>query len=149
MKIVIAGSRRLPPGHAPRLLVIFLASLSPDAVIVLRRGISTPPGRFEADTARLAEALGLSVEWARPDPGLGREGTYFRDVKMVGEAALVLAWFMPSEAMHSNSGTSHLAEKALDQHVPIYTYTLDADGTVSRWAENDEDEEWAGKVPQP
>ena len=149
MNIAIGGSRSLPPGQAPRLLVRFLAALPADTVVLLRRGAKTASGRFELDTARLCAILGVGVEFCQPELPGGRKATFFRDIEMVSRSDLVIVFLQPDEVMSETSGTSHLIEKALDQHVPAYAYEVAADGAVRRVGEWDEKETWAELVPVP
>ena len=149
MKVTIAGSHRLPRGYASRLLILFLAGLPEDTTILLRCGYTTGYGPFEREVAQLAKALGFDVTPCMPEPGHGREGTFARDIEMVGKSSLVLTFVLPEEAGTGGTGTEHVVEKALDQRVPVYTYTVDESGRVARWGENDPDNEWGDKVPAP
>lgn len=150
MKVVIAGSRRLPAGQAPRLLIRFLASLPDDAVILLRKGAFTEPGRFEIDVESLCSILRLDWEWCMPHPTQetpGRASVYFRDIDMVERADLVLLFFVPEEATDGYSGTAHLLDKALAANRPVYAYSVDLKGTVERVGEYDPDHLYADMVP--
>ena len=77
----------------------------------------------------------------------GRATTFVRDGQMAEASSVVLAFMLPEEAMVDNSGTSHLVTRAIDLRVPVYTYTLDETGRVSRLGENDPDGAWEGRVP--
>lgn len=152
MKVVIAGSRRLPRGQAPRLLIRFLAALPADALILLRHPANPEfgPGPFERDVAALCEVLRMIYQWCQPEPTeetRGRASVFFRDIDMVAKADLVLLFFTPEEASDGYSGTAHLMEKALEQDRPVYAYSVDADGTVARVGEYDPDHLYAELAP--
>jgi len=150
VKVLIAGSRRLPPGQAPRLLVRFLAALPADAVILLRKGAYTEPGRFESDVENLCSILHMWREWCVPVPTgttVGRAAVYYRDIEMVSRADLVLLFLDPSDAESGTSGTSHVFDKALDQGRPVYAYTVAASGTVNRVGEYDPEHLYADIAP--
>jgi len=150
LKITIAGSRRLPAGQAPRLLVRFLAALPHDACILLRKGAYTEPGRFERDVESLCSILRLDWEWVVPRPTdttVGRASVYFRDIEMVERSDLVLLFFVPEEATDGYSGTAHLMEKALDADRPVYSYSVADDGKVERVGEYDPDHLFHELVP--
>jgi hypothetical protein len=148
--VAIAGSRRLPAGQAPRLLVRFLAALPDDAVILLRKGAYTEPGRFERDVENLCSILRMYWEWCVPAPTedtVGRAAVFYRDIEMVERADLVLLFFDPVEAHDGYSGTAHLMDKALDAARPVYAYAVAANGEVSRVGEYDPDHLYADIVP--
>lgn len=140
MKVVIAGSRRLPKGQAPRLLIRFLAALPEDAVILLRGPMAKPPGTFEEDVSHLCNVLHLGVGWCRPLPtetAQGRASVYLRDIEMIETADLVLLFFAPEEATDGYSGTAHMLDKCLDAARPVYAYAVAEDGAVTRVGEYD------------
>jgi len=152
MKVAIAGSRRLPAGQAPRLLVRFLAALPEDAIILMRRpaSIDAMPGMFEIDVSGLASILHLDVEWFKPAPTdrhPGRASVFLRDVEMVSRADLVLLFFASEDVEPGTSGTSHLFDQALQQNRPVYAYAVAADGKVSRVGEYDPEHLYANIAP--
>ena len=152
MKVAIAGSRRLPAGQAPRLLVRFLAALPEDAIILMRRpaSIDAMPGMFEIDVSGLASILHLDVEWFKPAPTdrhPGRAAVYYRDIEMVERADLVLLFLAAKDATDSHSGTGHLMDKALDAARPVYTYIVHDDGRVERFGEYDPEHLYANIAP--
>lgn len=150
MKVAIAGSRRLPAGQAPRLLIRFLAALPDDTLILLRKGAFTEPGRFELDVEALCSVLRLDWEWCvpRPTPQTpGRASVYFRDIDMIERADLVLLFFAPDEATDGYSGTAHLMDKALDADRPVYAYAVYENGNVTRVGEYDPEHQFADMVP--
>lgn len=152
MKVVIAGSRALPKGQAPRLLIRFLAALPEDSTILLRRGANTNPGVFENDVTVLCEILHLSWEWFAPKPtdrNPGRVSVFIRDIEMIDKADLVLLFITPDEAESGYSGTMHLMEKALDAGRPVYAYSVAEDGKVRLIGDYDPDHLYADLAPHP
>lgn len=150
MRIAIGGSRKLPAGAGTRLLVRFLAQLAPGTEILLRKGISTEPGGFEVEVLELCQLLQLPVRWCEPqitEKVWGRGSVFVRDLDMVHEADLVLA-FVDAGA-DEYSGTAHLLDKAIEADRPVYGYHVDALGVATRWGENDPNEEWIDLVPAP
>lgn len=146
VKVAIAGSRALPPGLAPRLLVRFLAKLPEDATILLRRPFwieTAKPGQFELDVERVCTILHLRVEWRIPNPEEtpGRASVFVRDIEMVEHADLLLAFFLKEDWMSSSSGTTHLVEKALESDTAVYAYKVDGD-VVDLVGEHDPDGGW-------
>jgi len=141
MKVVIAGSRRLPRGQAPRLLIRFLAALPEDAIILMRRGMhGQVPGPFEFDVVGLCYVLHLDVEWLEPAPTdryPGRSSVFIRDIEMVRKADLVILFVTPEEVADAYAGTMHLLDKAMDEDRPVYAYSVSQDGTVKRVGEYD------------
>ena len=118
--ILIAGSRALPRGIAPRLLVRFLAAIPESSVVLLRSGL-TKRGDFETQVADVCSLLGIRVEWCVPPSGsvvdhgeeglseiplAGRERTFARDLQMISVADLVLCFHTPSEVGDEASGTA-------------------------------------------
>ena len=150
MTIVIAGSRALPAGHAARVLIRFLASLPPDSTILMRCGLSTPPGHFEAQVEQIIDLLGLKLEWCQPEPG-GRQEVFARDVEMVGRADLVLTFVASGQIGDETSGTVALAEKAMTADVPVYSYAMisfeDGSAIVERVGEWDPQDRWGSLAP--
>jgi len=152
MKVAIAGSRRLPKGHAPRLLIRFLAALPEDAVVMLRRpaSIDAMPGMFEMDVSVLASVLQLDVEWVKPEPTdvtRGRSSVYVRDIDMVESADLVILFFAADEVAEGYGGTQHLLDKALAANRPVYAYSVDEYGTIERVGDYDPDELYVSLAP--
>lgn len=152
MRVVIAGSRKLPEGKAPFLLIRFLGALPDDAVVLLRNPYraGNMPGPFEKDVAALCDALNILVEWRSPEPTIlnpGRVSVYIRDIEMVASADLVLLFFTMEDALYGYSGTAHLMDKALDQNVPMYAYRVEDSGQVFRIGEHDPENAFGKMVP--
>jgi hypothetical protein len=152
MKVAIAGSRRLPKGHAPRLLIRFLAALPEDAVILMRRPFKDTdwPGPFEVDVQNLCRILRLEVEWFHPEPTdttRGRSSVYVRDIDMVEKSDLVILFFAADEVAEGYGGTQHLLDKALAANRPVYAYSVDEYGTIERVGDYDPDELYVSLAP--
>ena len=152
MRVVIAGSRKLPEGKAPFMLIRFLGALPDDAVVLLRTPYSAGnlPGPFERDVNSLCEALNIPVEWHAPEPTIlnpGRVSVYVRDIEMVNSADLVLLFFTEEDAVSGYSGTTHLMDKALDQDRPMYAYRVTDAGQVFRVGEHDPENAFGEMVP--
>jgi len=150
MKVAIAGSRRLPKGHAPRLLIRFLAALPEDAVVLLRTGRYTSPGRFEEDVAVLCGVLHMDHEWCEPAPSevtTGRSSVYARDIDMVERSDLVVLFFAADEVAEGYGGTQHLLDKALAANRPVYAYSVDEFGSIDRVGDYDPDHLYADIAP--
>jgi hypothetical protein len=85
-------------------------------------------------TASMAEGMGLQVEWYWPDPG-GRDQTYNRDYELVAGADLVEAYFPTDHLMEG--GTAHVVEAAMSRGIPVYAWSIDEHGVISRIGELD------------
>lgn len=151
MKVAIAGSRRLPTGTAPRVLLHFLLRLPEDAEILLRARVSGEMGPFEQDVETVCEILGLTLEYRQPNPAEtpGRASVFARDIEMVAEADLVLVFLHQGDAETGYSGTYHLFEKALDDQRPVYGWIVDDAGNTNRWGEYDPDHLFADMLDLP
>lgn len=160
--VLIAGSRALPPGIVPRLLVRFLGALPDGSRVLLRRGAVTPPNTFEWNVKQLCDLLGIDVEWCRPQwkverltspegevvelTSLGREATLARDLHMVEEADLVLCFYDVDQIGDETSGTAALVEKAMSADKIVYAYALNGN-RVERVGEHDPKDQWSRLVP--
>lgn len=149
MKIVIAGSHRLPAGQAPRLLLRFMAELPDDAMIMLRSPVEGRPGEFERAVDLLCDIARLPRKWFKPEPTdahPGRASVYLRDIEMVNQADLVLLFIAAEDAESGYSGTMHLLDKALDADRPVYAYAIDEEGNVERVGEHDPEGQYTDLV---
>jgi hypothetical protein len=148
MKIVLAGSRRLPSGTAPRALLHFLIRLPTDTQLLIRRAATGVLGPFERDVEVVADILGLHLEYRQPNPAEtpGRASVFARDIEMVAEADLILVFLSPEDAESGYSGTYHLFEKALDDQRPVYGWLVYDDGKTDRWGEYDPDNLHGGMI---
>jgi len=114
--VAIVGSRALPQGQAPRLLISFLAGLAPGSKVLLRRGLFTSPNLFEVQVEQLCDLIGIEMEWRYPEfsaKGLGRQAVFHRDEKMAEESDLVLAFYDESQIGDERSGTVAFIDKAV------------------------------------
>ena len=144
MTVTIVGSRKLQ--IMPGVILDFLAQLPVSAVVQLRCGISTRPGRFERIVNEAAVRLWLRVRWRQPNPDDGPGMSWQRDVDMVADSDVVLAFFAEDEM---SGGTEHVVEKAMDpsQMVPVYSYGV-RDGQLIRIGEHDPNESWSKLAPK-
>lgn len=152
LKIVIAGSRALPKGVAPRLLFEFLEKLPEDTRILLRQSASGIINPFEMHVMTLVDMVGLSVRWCQPNlkRHAGRRSVWFRDVDMIAEADLCLCYYTSDQIGDDRSGTVALVDKAMQLEVPVYAYEIDIGDeslSVGRVGEHDVTDRWAGIVP--
>lgn len=140
LRVVVAGSHKLPRGLAPRILLRFLLKLHEDSTIILRKGRASEPGAFEKDVHELCDRLMLRTEWFQPDTQSthGRASVFLRDIEMVASADLVVLFIAHDDMESGYSGTFHLWDKSLDEHKPVYAWSVAADGAVDRWGESDE-----------
>ena len=132
------------------MLISFMAALPEDAVIFLRRGLRTDPGMFERDVETLAGLLRLEVEWHQPEPTdvtPGRSSVYARDISMVEQSDLVIAFLTLDDVEGGYSGSSHVIDKALAANRPVYAYSVDEFGTIERVGDYDPDELYASLAP--
>lgn len=138
MKVVIAGSRRLPPGIAPRAILHLLLRLPEDTLVMLRAPASGRIGTFEYDIHNICAILGIAVEWRRPDVERtpGRGAVFSRDIEMIAHADLVLLYMVEEDVEEGYSGTYHMYEKALDEDRPVYGWVV-RDNSMHRWGEHD------------
>lgn len=93
--------------------------------------------------SKLAQAFWISVLWFRPDPDTGPGATYRRDLDLVREADVVLAYFKTTEM---DGGTMHVVEKAIDIDRPVYSYGYTGKG-FTRIGEHDPFGAWTRSVP--
>ena len=152
MNICIAGSRRLPKGQAPRLLIRTLVEVAGDSTVWLRSPMTGIPGTFEQDVANLCAILGITIHWSVPEPTAetpGRASVYLRDIDIIEKVDVVLLFVTPDEAVEGFSGTMHMLEKSLDAGRPTYVYSVGEDGKVERVGEWDEHNVWSSLVPNP
>lgn len=151
--VVIAGSRALPEGIAPRLVIRFLAELPIGSTVLLRAPVidsPKPTGQFEMDVSEMCNIIGLRVEWHHPVPSFyrsGRKAVWDRDMGMLADADVALCFYEVGQIGDEESGTVALVDKAIDLDKPVYAYALTPDGGVIRVGEHDPRNEWAARVP--
>ncbi len=162
ISVVIAGSRRTPPEIAYETLGGFLVALPPDSCVFMRRGISTPPGGFEAAVEAMCDGRPWGQKWHRQirwfvpklTEGLrGRASVYVRDRQMFETtedhpaAELLLAFITPQDVdAEGDGGTLHLVYAALDHRTPTYCYLVEK-GTLTLWGSDDPENIWDSRVP--
>lgn len=155
--VVIAGSRDLPPGLAPRILIRFLANLPTGSRVLLRRGLTTKPNGFELQVESLCDLIGIPVEWRQPvvappwedaDEYVGRQQTFARDLDMITRSDVVLCFYTVDQIGDDTSGTVALVDKALEANKIVYAYALDGEAVI-RVGEHDPSNEWGERVPTP
>ena len=151
--VVIAGSRALPPGIAPRLVIRFLADLPIGSKVLLRgpaeRSLA-PYGPFELSVFEMCELVGLEVDWRRPSPTVfrpGRKAVWDRDMEMLIEADVCLCFYDVGQIGDEESGTVALVDKAIALDIPVYAYALTPEDGVIRVGEHDPKNEWSTRVP--
>lgn len=148
--VCIAGNSKLRVSTIA--ILEFLSKLPLDSVILLRAGATTRPGWFERLVMQACDSMWLSYELVRPDLGDLKEEhdprgvNWVRDVLMVGRCDVVLAFF-DGETADPTTGTWHLVEKALDQHIPVYAYGWDGSRFL-RIGEWDEHDSWGAQAPK-
>lgn len=151
--VVIAGSRALPPGIAPRLIIRFLAELPIGSKVLLRAPVMTGAavvGPFESDVFDMCGIIGLEHEWRYPNPTRwrpGRKAVWDRDMEMLADADVALCFYEVGQIGDEESGTVALVDKAIDLDKPVYAYALTPDGGVIRVGEHDPRNEWSQRVP--
>lgn len=131
LKIVIAGSRAIPPGYVGRLVVAFLGNLPADTTILLRKGMLTEAGTFEQMVSMVCDLMGLEVEWRQvgpvtgvADPPVGRQLVFARDLEMVADADLTVCFTTTEQAYDMECGTTALAQKALEADKAVYHFAI-------------------------
>ena len=125
-------------------LTDFLADYCPvTTTVFLRRGVVSPPGRFERLIAEWCLLLHLEHRWALPDPDQGRAQVFNRDLEMVSGADLVLA-FLGEDGMVG--GTAHVVEAAIDRGVPVYSFIVAEE--VTRLGEVDPTDSWGPVIAE-
>lgn len=148
--VVLAGSRALPVGSAPRLLIRFLTNLPHGSTILLRHPKSGSVGDFEVDVMRMCSVVGLAYNWRVPQPTTrlrGRRAVWARDTEMLAEADVALCFYDVGQIGDEESGTVALVDKAIALDVPVYAYALTSDNEVIRVGEHDPKDLWAAMVP--
>lgn len=132
MNLVVAANRKVPLGAVANHLVRQLATMPTETTVYLRRGHHqkrTQP--FERLASRVAEDLGMAVEWAEPE-GSGRQATWQRDWRMIHAADKVLLYLHDG---YPDGGTEHVLACAIadEPHVEAYTLVEDEPEQVLAW----------------
>ena len=143
-RVCVVGSRALP-GTAALPFLTFILNLNEPTLLLRARRSGPSNNQFEFACHVMARTLDIPVELFVPDAG-GRSSTFFRDIKMVSKADVVICVFPGEQPMEG--GTAHVVEKAQDDRVPVYAYTYDPDtGHWGRLGEWDPDNAWGERVP--
>jgi hypothetical protein len=144
MIVVIAGSRKIPPGEVGRMVVDFLGKLPPDTTILLRKGMVTEAGQFEQMVEMVCDLMGLKVEWRQPGghvrgyqwigdesgdviPKQGRQLVFDRDLQMAADCDFAVCFTTIEQAYDMECGTTALAQKVLEADKAVYHYGLPDD----------------------
>lgn len=135
-RIALAGNSDLPLDRTARHVVPWLVKAG---TVLLRhpKTVGRQPGGFEQMISKLAGALGVGVEWCKPE-GSEKGNTYNRDLDMVERADFVICYFT-TPAM--DGGTGHVVEAAMAKGVPVEGWWVDPDGDVTRIGEYDPTED--------
>jgi len=138
MKIAIVGTRGLSLSSVVDHVLGILWKLGASDCVLLRRGRSTPASRFESEVDFMCRVwLKIPVKWCEPSKDVvGRGSVYLRDVAMVRDSDVVLAFLVGSDADEGNSGTWHVVQKAIEVDRPVYAFRVVGD-TVERVGEID------------
>lgn len=146
MIVVVAGSRKIPPGEVGRMVVDFLGKLPPDTTILLRKGMVTEAGVFEQMVEMVCDLMGLKVEWRQPSdyvggerwvggsqpgdvlPKQGRQLVFDRDLQMAADCDLAVCFTTIEQAYDMECGTTALAQKVLEADKAVYHYAIDEFG---------------------
>lgn len=134
MKIIIAGSRRLPAGSTTFAFPV-VDALKGDDTVLLRCPRFSEPQHFENVMAAYCRYKGVPYKWVKPEPteeSPGRVSVYVRDMDMVDEADRALLFFNQDEAVEGNSGTYHLLEKALSAEISVDAFIVRHDLSSGR-----------------
>lgn len=143
MRFAVVGSSTLE--GIPWILYEFLMDGTRRGTqLFLRRGVKSPPGRFEQLIAELVrQSDHLELRWMLPEPDSGPGAAFDRDNEMVRHSDLVLAFFDAERVMQG--GTGHVVESAIDMGVPVYSFAL-SDIELSRVGEHDPDGRWQAVI---
>ncbi len=105
--------------------------------VLLRRARSGDTGTMERVLFGIATNRGVAVRWMEPEPG-GRAQVYERDYRMVESADRVEAYFAVDRVMLG--GTGHVVEAAWARDIPVYAFSVEADGSIERVGELEPDQ---------
>jgi hypothetical protein len=139
MRVIVAGSRKLPPGSSTFAQPL-LDVLTGDDLVLLRAPKTGSPGTFEKVIAAYCAYRDVPSRWMRPEPNEenpGRVSVYIRDMDMVAKAESALLFFSPDDVAEGYSGTMHLLDKALDADIKVDAFTVDKEFTVVRFGASD------------
>lgn len=121
--VCVVGSRSFPITVEIGAEVVDLLRAYPDGTRFVTRGSEG----FDRFVLRVAEVIGLHVDVY---PSAGGSTNFDRDVAIVRDADEVLVFLDPRTLHRTDTGTSHVLEKALDQRKKVAAYTVGGDHLV-------------------
>lgn len=122
MRVAFVGSTKLPLKDYAGAILSEIARLPEGTLVLLRQGVTTPPGSFEQLVAQICARLDLEVEWCMPKRNGGRAAVFERDIAMAERADEVVAFFPANAVMEG--GTAHVVEKAIDADRTTNVYVM-------------------------
>jgi hypothetical protein len=135
VNLALAASRDVNLVWAVSAALVVLNKMPKGTTVLLRRPRSGNPQSFETMVSAGARAEGLHVDWfSPPEDVAGRASVFLRDIAMIERADILLAFFSPGR--EGDGGTAHLAEKAVDRGIPVWTYLV-TPGRITRHGEQE------------
>ena len=122
-RVVVVGSRSFPLTPEVGSEVVDILRAYPPDTVFLTRGSAG----FDTFLMAVADIIEVAVI-AHPAKGGGTN--FDRDVALVKDADEVLVFIDPNSLHNQNTGTAHIAEKALDQKKPTKAWTVAANHLV-------------------
>jgi hypothetical protein len=122
-RIVVVGSRSFPITPEVGAEIVDVLRSYPADTVFLTRGSAG----FDTFLMAVGDILDLAVQAC---PAKGGSTNFDRDVAMVRESDEVLVFIDPDSLHNQNTGTAHIAEKALDQKKPTKAWTVAANHLV-------------------
>lgn len=116
-RVAVVGSRSFPITPEVGAEIVDLLRAYPEGTVFLTRG---SPG-FDTFLMAVCPIIGYT---ALAYPSKGGADNFLRDVQLVKDADEVLVFFDPDSLDNQNTGTAHIAEKALDQKKPTRAYSV-------------------------
>ena len=116
-KVAVVGSSSFPITPEVGAEVVDVLRTYPEGTVFLTRGSAG----FDTFLMAVCPIIGYTA-LAYPSPGGSKN--WDRDVALVKDADEVLCFFDPATMHDENSGTAHVATKALDQKKKTLAYTV-------------------------
>jgi hypothetical protein len=116
-RIAIVGSHSFPLTPEVGAEIVDVMRRYPDGTVFLTRGSAG----FDTFICAVGPIIGAPVLTYASEGG---SKNWDRDVKMVKDADEVLCFFDPDTLHDENTGTAHVATKALDQKKKTMAYTV-------------------------
>jgi len=130
-RVAVVGSSSFPLTPDIAVEVVAILRGFGDGTVFLTR----PSGGFDAFIRAASEVLGRTcVVYASP----GGSKNWDRDVQLVRDADIVLAFFDPDSLHREDTGTAHIVEKALDQKKPTRAWSVAHNELVFAGSMNDD-----------